>query len=366
MLLMVINGVLTGGLQGMERMRSVALADALSKSLLLVLVAVFLFQGYGVFGVAAAYIISDVFSIAWQFVALRRSGGLSGPIEFKVWRSLVVGGAPFLIWEAALLTYARVDVLILAFFAHDAVLGWYHAAYRLISIPLFVPAVLMTAVFPALSATAKDHAVFNTIARRAVHIAALTTIPMSLGLIVLADQIIVLLGYPEGFQNSVVPIMALAVSLPLVALNMIVGSALNAQDRQRQWALTGVAAAVLNPTLNLIAIPYTQATFGNGAIGAAMVTSLTEVFMFVVGQFLLPRGVLNTATAVGVLKCVAVGLVMAAAVWLGRGLPVLVTISLGAMVYAAGSLLLGTVTLHDLSRVRTHLASRRAPATVAA
>jgi hypothetical protein len=35
-------------------------------------------------------------------------------------------------------------------------------------------------------------------------------------------------------------------------------------------------------------------------------------------------------------------------------------------VYAAGSLLVGTVTLHDLSRVRTHLAARRAPATAAA
>jgi O-antigen/teichoic acid export membrane protein len=160
--------------------------------------------------------------------------------------------------------------------------------------------------------------------------------------------------------------MALSAALPLVGMNMIVGSALNAKDRQRQWALTGVAAAILNPALNLLAIPYTQTTFGNGAIGAAAVTSCTEIFMFIVGQFLLPRGVLTWQTATGVLKCMMVGLVMAAVVWTARGLPILLTISLGAVVYAAGSLLVGTVSIHDLARVRTHLVSRRAPATVPA
>ncbi|MGH2369303.1 MAG: flippase, partial [Chloroflexota bacterium] len=360
MLLMVVTGVLTGALQGMEQLRIVALVDAISKLLLLGLVALFLFQGYGPIGVAVAYILSDVLIITWYIYALRRLGGLSGPIDPRTWRSLILGGMPFLIWEAALLTYARIDVIILSMFTHAAVLGWYHAAYRIISIPLFAPAVLMTVTFPALSAAAKDQAVFSRIARRAIHVAVLMTVPMTIGLVVLADRLIQLFGYPEGFTNSIIPIQLLALSLPLVGMNMIVGSILNARDRQRKWAMAGVVAAVLNPALNLVAIPYTQTEFGNGGIGAAAVTSLTEVFLLAAGQYLLPKGVLDTATFVGALKCLLVGLIMGAGIWLAHGLPVLIVIPFGALIYGAGSLLLGTVSLGDLRRVRTYLTERRA------
>jgi hypothetical protein len=47
-------------------------------------------------------------------------------------------------------------------------------------------------------------------------------------------------------------------------------------------------------------------------------------------------------------------------------LPILVTIPLGAIVYAAGSLAFGTVSVRDLARVRTYLVARRAPATAPA
>jgi O-antigen/teichoic acid export membrane protein len=360
MLLMVISGVLIGALQGVEQLRIVALVDAVSKLVQLGLVAFALVQGYGPLGVAVAWILSDLFAIAWYLHAVRKHTGLSGPLELRTWRSLISGGVPFLVWETALLTYARIDVVILSMFAHDAVLGWYGAAYRIISIPLFAPAVIMTATFPALSASAKDPALFSTIARRAVHVVVLMTLPMALGLMVLADKLIELFGYPQSFANSVVPIALLAASLPLVGINMIVGSVLNARDRQRQWAVAGVAAAVLNPALNLVAIPYTQSTYGNGAIGAAAVTSLTEVFLLVVGQCLIPRRVLDAATFAGILKCLLAGLAMVAVVWFARELPVMIAVTLGALTYGVGALSLGIVSVGDLRRLRHYLTERRA------
>ena len=366
MLLMVITGVMVGGLQGLEELRSVAVVDALSKGLLVGLVALFLVNDMGVLGVAYAYIISDLFGIGCYLIGLRRVKGLSGPVQTE---------------DLAVADRRRRTLLDLGSRPADV-------RSRRRSHPGdvrprrrvgLVPRRVSPDRYSVVRARGSDDrrvsraigirsqpAVFNNIARKAVHVAALSTIPLALGLMVLADQVIVFLGYPEEFVNSVIPIMILAVSLPMVALNMIVGSALNAQDRQRQWALTGVAAAVLNLGLNFILIPYTQSTYGNGAIGAATVTSVTEVFMFTVGQVLLPRSVLDRHTYVGVAKCLGVGLVMAGVVWMARGLPIFVSIPLGAIVYVAGSLLLGTVTQHDLSRIRTHLITRRSPATLAA
>jgi O-antigen/teichoic acid export membrane protein len=209
----------------------------------------------------------------------------------------------------------------------------------------------MTAIFPALSA-AKDSSGFAGIVRRGVRAAVFVTVPMAFGLIVLADRLIDFLGYPAEFRNSALPIMCLAPSLPLVAANMIVGSALAAQDRQRQWAIAGVGAALLNPTLNLLAIPYTQAQLGNGAIGAAAVTSLTEVFLLVAGQILLPRRMIDAATVTSVAKCVAAGALMAAAVWVLRDLPVAVVVPAGGVMYAAAALAGGAISLDDLRRLR--------------
>lgn len=359
MLLTVIAGVLVGGLQGMQQLRVVALIDAVSKLVQLGLVAAVLFAGYGPLGVAVAFVLSDAFAIVWYAGALRQRGGLGGRLELRSWRSLVLGGAPFLIWETALLTYARIDVIILSMFAHAAVLGWYHAAYRLISIPLFAPAVLMTVAFPALSAATNEPELFARIARRSVHAVVLTTLPMAVGLVVLADKVIEFLGYPEGFAGSIVPIMLLATTLPLVGVNMIVGSVLAAQDRQRQWAFVGVGAAILNPAFNLLAIPYTQAAFGNGGIGAATVTALTEVYLLMAGQYLLRRGVLDAATLVGALKCLVAGLVMGAGVWAGRDLPLVLVVPMGALIYGAMVLQFGAVSVTDMRRVRGYLIQRR-------
>ncbi len=366
MLLSVVAGVLVGGLQGMQHLRVVAAVDAASKIVQVGLVAAVLLAGYGAIAVAIAFVVSDAFAIVCYVWAVHRHGGLSGRLELGTWRSLALGGMPFLVWETALLTYARIDVLILAMFSPAAVLGWYHAAYRLISIPLFAPAILMTVTFPALSAAAKDPALFSTIARRSVHAVVVTTVPMAFGLMLLADKLMQFLGYPESFAHAVMPVAILATTLPLVGVNMIVGSALTAQDRQRQWAFAGVAAAILNPAANFIAIPYTQTELGNGAIGAAAVTALTEVFLLLAGQYLLPRGVLDLATLYSALRCLLAGLTMAAVVWLARDLPFLITVSIGALVYGAASLILKTVSIGDVQRLRGYLVDRRAAVPAAA
>jgi O-antigen/teichoic acid export membrane protein len=360
MLLTVFVGVLIGALQGIEQLRVVALVDATTKVIQVALIALVLLRGHGAMAVAVAYVVGDLVAVAWLLQAVRRRIGFAGPVSLRAWRSILRGGMPFLVWETALLTYARVDVIILAAFAQDAVLGWYGAAYRIISIPLFVPSVLLTVMFPALAAAARDSELFNRMARRAVVLVMLATVPMALGLMALTGNLIDLFGYPREFTNSIVPTVVLAASLPLVGVNMMVGAILCAKDRQRQWAITGVIAAILNVSLNFVAIPYTQTHFDNGAIGAALVTSLTEVFLLVVGQILLERGILDTHTYVAAAKCLVVGIAMGGLVWWANDLPLLITVPLGAVVYGVGVLLFGVVSPSELSEIRSLLSRRRA------
>jgi O-antigen/teichoic acid export membrane protein len=352
------RGVVQGTLQGLQRMTTLAAFPAITTSVYAVLAAVALFGGVGVVAVAGAYVVGQAAGLALSAVALRRALPAAPRPSLRVGRFLLFGGLPFFVWQAALIVYGQVDSVLLSFLTNDAVVGWYVAAYKIVTVPIFVPTILMTIVFPALSAASALPDRFNPIARKALQVSLLVTLPMALGIMLLPDRIIQLLGYPATFHHSILPIILLAPSFPLVAIDMIIGTSLNARDKQRQWALTAVSAAVLNPVVNLVVIPYTQARFGNGAIGASAVTTLTEVFMMSVGLWLLPRDVLDRPTVTRCLRCLVAGLAMAAVVLPLRGAFLAVPVAVGALVYTGASLALGTLRISDLRATVEHLLAR--------
>jgi len=361
-LVVSVSGVVFGALQGLHRMKVLAITNVLNKLGYAGLAAALLFGGAGPFELAAGYLIVGVVTLAIGAFVLFKHLKLTFNIDRRLLWTVLVGGSPFFVWQAALLVYGQIDMVLLSFLTSDAVIGWYAAAYRIVMIPVFVPTIIVTVIFPALSA-ASEARLFNMLSRRAVHAAGLVTIPMALGIMLLPDKIIQLLGYPETFTHSTVPLILLAPHLPVAAIDVMIGCVLNTRDRQRQWALTGVAAAALNPLLNVIAIPLTQNMLGNGAIGAAAITTVTEVFMMAVGLRLLPAGVLNRATLTDLLRMLGAAAAMASVVFLTRELPIVVPIALGALVYVGACLMLRAVSLGELNQVRLHLVQRQASAT---
>ena len=355
-----LSNVATGTLQGLQKMRAIALISVFTKVGYSILGALLLLSGAGALAVSIAWVSVGALGLIYSGIILVRNVRLRPSLSLGAWRSLLVAGLPFFVWQAALLVYGQIDAVLLSFMTQDAVVGWYAVAYRIIMIPVFIPTIVVTVIFPALSSATRDHNAFAAIARRGIHVISLVSTPMALGIMLLPDKIIHLFGYPATFDNSVVPLVLLAPHLPLAAIDTMIGTVLNARDRQRQWALTGVAAAFLNPLLNLVAIPYAQATWGNGAIGAAAITTATEIFMLVSGLRLLPPGVFEMSTLIAVLKCLLASATMAVAVWLTRDLPIAVPIGLGAATYAATCLAIGAVSLGELREVHLHLVRGRA------
>lgn len=346
--------VVQGVLQGLQRMGTLALVGALQTSTYALLAAAVLLRGHGLLAVAGAYLAGQVAALLVGGAVLWRGIGSLPELAPGAWWRLCAGGLPFFVWQSALTVYGQIDSVLLNFLTGPAVVGWYVAAYRIVTIPVAVPAILVTVLFPALSAAAGT-APFDAITRRAVQVVVLVTLPMALGVMLLADRIIALLRYPAVFQHSVLPILLLAPGFPLIAVDMILGTALNAHDRQRQWAVTAVVAAVLNPALNLLAIPFAQSRFGNGAVGAAAVTTLTEVLMMSAGLWLLPRGVLDWTTASRCARCLVAAGAMSAVVLPLRHLQLEVPVVAGAVTYLAVSLALRTLRPHEVGEVLRHL-----------
>ena len=363
MLAVALSNAVVAALQGLQLIRALAMFSLVTKLGYAAVALAALVGGAGPIHVAVAWVVSQVLGLLLVSVYLVRAVGpqLRLKPDWSTVRLLFLGGLPFFVWQAALLVYGQVDAVLLSFLTQDAVVGWYSAAYRIVTIPLFLPTIIMTVIFPALASASANASQFSSIARRAIHVVLLPSIPMVLGIILLSDKLISFMGYPEAFTHSIAPMMLLAPHIVLVGVNMVVGTVLQTRDRQRSWATAGVFAAILNPLLNFPAITFTQAQFGNGAIGASVVTTLTEMFMLAAGLFLLPKGVLGRQTVLDVSRCLAAGLLMAIIVVVGRELPLIADVAAGAITYAIASIVVGAVSVAELRQVLA-LLLRRDPA----
>jgi O-antigen/teichoic acid export membrane protein len=360
-----VRAIAQGALQGLHRMGPLAAFPAVTNTLYAGAATVLLLAGVGPLPIAVAYLAAQAVAVTLTLGVLFHNVRPRLSSSGAEWWWLVAGGLPYFVWQASLLVYGQVDTILLSLMTNDAVVGWYFAAYRFIGIPAFVPIILTTVAFPALTA-ARGSLAFGRIARRALDANLLLTIPMSLGVILISDRLIDLLHYPASFHNSVLPIVLLAAGFPMVAADMILGTLLNTLDRQRQWAMVGVAAAFFNPLANLLAIPVTQDHLGNGAIGAAAITTATEVLVMAVGLRILPRGVFDSSNLIQLARCLAAAGVMMTVVLPLRSLPIAVPVLAGSAAYGIAALGFRAVSLSDVGQVLRFVASRQRSAEPAA
>jgi O-antigen/teichoic acid export membrane protein len=223
--------------------------------------------------------------------------------------------------------------------AGSQTVGWYTLAYSWGGLPIILPAVLVTVVFPALSSKASSSpAEYNQMVNRALELSVFVGCPMAIGLALTAGNIIGLFHYPAGFGHAVPLLRILAIHIPIVSIDMILGIALMAKDRQKAWVLVGCIAAVFNPAVNLLAIPFTVHRFANGAIGASVVTVATEVVMMIGAIYLKPAGVLDRKTSSFLLRCLGASIAMIPFVILASSAALAVKVVIGVAVFSIAAL----------------------------
>jgi O-antigen/teichoic acid export membrane protein len=344
----LINETLYAGLQGLEQMARPAVWAAVQEYVTAGLGIAVLLAGRGVVIYALAVSWCVVISIVPNYRQLRPLLRGKTHTHVSLWPRIMKGGLPFLLSSAILLIYGSIDIVLLRVMTDNATVGWYSVAYQWVGLPVFFAAVVVTAVFPSLSSHgANDSARFTDLTNRALKLIIFVSAPIAAGTILIAQPFLDLI-YPPEFHNAI-PLMAiLAVHIPIVGLDMVLGSMLIARDRQVPWLVVGCIAAVANPLLNLVLIPRTESAFSNGAIGAAIVTVFTEVLMLVGALILRPAGVFDRSTTRFVLRTAAAALAMMAVVFTLRNTALPAQVAVGILAYGLFSLVVRTIRLADV------------------
>ncbi|MCA9930596.1 MAG: flippase, partial [Anaerolineales bacterium] len=287
----------TAVLQGLEQMQYISIANIAGKIFNTVVAISLLLLGYGVLVIAAVTIGTALVSLLVMLWYLRRVIPLRLHIRPRAVIHMLRAGSPYLLTQLSLVIYMQVDIVIISLLVNEETIGWYGVADQLFGTFLFIPTVFMTAVFPALSRmyTTDTHSL-SRLMSKSFNLLLTLSVPIGLGLIVVADQLVVLLFGPE-FVNSGPVLAMFGLVLILTYQNMLLGQFLVSTDRQNKWTVVMIVAAIVTIPLDLLLIPWCVQTFANGAVGGAAAFVITEAGMMIAGLSLLPKGSLTRANA---------------------------------------------------------------------
>ena len=255
-------------LQGIERFGLDGIVVGVDRLLLLVIGVGVLAGGFGLIGLAVAFVAARVISLSAACVLVAAQIGSFRPaFDAARWLELQRRALPFGAFVVVLYLYSYADTVMLGVMRGDLETGLYNAAYRVYEGLANVGMVLQTVLIPRLS---RYHATSRTaharLSRNGLLAGGLLALPTAaVGFVVAGPVVILLFGPAYAASGGVLQLLAagLVVVLPLSVLHAVALSA-----GAGGWLLrTAVIGCVLNVGLNLVLIPR----FGMHGAAAATV-----------------------------------------------------------------------------------------------
>jgi O-antigen/teichoic acid export membrane protein len=333
----------TAVLVGLERMEYMAVANIALKGFSTVVTIVVLLLGFDVVAVAVIYIGSSFVGFLIQLFYVGRLQSLRPMFSPGIAQVMLKASVPYVFITVFNVMYMNIDAVFISLIVNETTLGWYAGADRLFGTMVFIPSVLNTATFPALSRlNLESPEELRRLIQRSFDMLLLLGVPIGLGIICVADNIVVLL-YGQEFAPSGPVLAIMGLVLIFTYQNILMGGFMVATDRQNIWTIVMAVATGATIVLDLIFIPLMQNLYGNGAMGGALSYVVTELLMVTVGLRYLPEGTLDRQRVSMAGRVVLAGLAMVAVVWPLRNLFIAIPVAAGAVVYVTMILLLRAV-----------------------
>jgi len=294
-----------------------------------------------------ALVLSSILNLTYAFNRLTKGFAVKLRPIFKIdlWRQLWWLVWPFTLAVVLTRLYGSADSVLLSILSGERAVGIYSVPYKITFAWQFIPSAFAASLFPGFSsyfALARDK-LADTFSRGVIYLTAIGW-PLSLGIALLARPIIIKI-YPQ-YQEAVIPLQILILSLTFLFITFPIGSLLPACDRQKRHTLNIALSTIFNIALNIYLIPR------YGATGAAVASLLATIFLLILGWQVVEQILdYDRSFLWGRLARVALcGLALAVVVLLLRNsLPLSMVIISGAVTYAGLLVACGGITRQELN-----------------
>jgi O-antigen/teichoic acid export membrane protein len=328
----------------MEYPAAIATVTALTRVSLGVLV---LLAGWGIVGLAGVSVAANVVS-ATVLGALMVRHCFKPRFEWdaQTGKWMLNTSFPLMINLFLATAFFRIDVLLLKPFKGDAAVGYYGAAYRYLNGLNIIPSFFTLAVFPMMSryaASGRDSLVRAYVL--SLRLLLLVAMPIAAGTPFIARELILLLAGSKFLPDSTIALQLIIWFLPLSFVNSVTQYVLIAIDQQRFLTKAFLIGVAFNIVANMFAIPLFSYR------GAAVVTVFSEVALLIPFYY-------SVRTHLGPLPWVAIAwrpvaasAAMAGVMWVLRGIPWILLIPAGGLVYVAVLAIIGGFRQPDMDLI---------------
>lgn len=371
----ILHSFMISCLQGMQRIKEVALISFISAALQSILGISFLLAGFGLLAVALSWLIGvTVSSLIGLTLTFRYLGVISSSHPLK---PLIKFSYPLYIANIILFVSTWVDQLLIVFYITTVFgsqvaqewLGIYHVAVRASFIPMLFSTAVITALFPQLSELYTQQGLnsLKEAFRVSTRYLALIGFPMVVGLAVLSKPMVVIFA-GRDYIEAAFPLTIISFATLPATLGVAIGPILLTLERTKVVSVIRVFSIIFNLLASYAALAY----FNLGLPGPALARTFSAVIAFGLSLFAL-RGIFSLnfdkealwkaalssvfmAITIFLLDAIRQTFVLASSRLFSIGLYSLILyMTAGATVYFLSLISLKTIKKYDIEMLRDYL-----------
>ena len=326
------SGVFFSLFQAYEKLEYQSVANVLNSVMMFAGVMILIRYNSGLIPISALYaLVNGVILIYYLFISKSK---FKFPLptlkmDFKFWKTHIFTALQFGLIGVFSTIYIWIDSVMLSFMVNNEAVGLYNAAYRIITVLLFVPFVMNAALFPVMSkmyGSGEDS--LHKVVEKYLKFMIIIGIPLGIGVTFLAKDIIILL-FGNAYVDSAIALQILVWATVITFIYSSYVSLFISADKQMTLNKIAFIGMIVNVTLNLILIPHYS------YIAASFNTVLTELTMIILvfitassSMFLNKKQIFNDFTRV-----VICGVIMAIFLVIFSQLELFLLIILAIIVY---------------------------------
>ena len=344
-------------LQGLQRLRAVAIARLAGQVLFGIVTPLILVRGSAeAERYAAAFAAGAILTAIVAFAMVRRA---VGPIRMSwaitpLW-NLAKSAAPLGFSLIMLQIYWSMDQVLLGLLTDKTQVGQYAAAAKLPVVLSGFLGIWVSAVYPHASKLFRhDSDALRRQLGSFTSLSVVAALPLAAGSAILGTAVMISVFGP-AYRPAGTPFAILMGASAIVVVAISYTSLAMAADQERTFAMSVTVAAIINVLLNLLLIPL------YGAIGAAISTVAAELVVFLICA----RRVVTVIgrppfTGRRIVGAIAATVVMSAAlIAMPSSISVWLRIAAGGAVFLAVAAACGAVGREDLALLRRGVLQRR-------
>ncbi|HLD28146.1 MAG TPA: flippase [Patescibacteria group bacterium] len=263
-------------LRGHHNLRYESIGVIINQVIILVVGFTVLFLDLGLIALVGVYLFGSLFNFFYAAILLKAKLNIIPRISFnrQVIKEILKLSLPFAMAGIFVRIFASMDIVLLSKLGTNEAVGLYSVAYKIVFAFQFIALAFLAGIYPVFCTyyiKSKDK--LATTFTASLKYLIILSIPISFGLIALADSVI---GPVFGmeYKGSVLPLQIMMTALILIFINYPYGAMLNACNRQTRNTIHLAIVAIFNLIANIILIPIWS------YVGVAIAFVASYILMF--------------------------------------------------------------------------------------